>query len=371
MTPWITTAIKSFKKRRHHYFSLHKQNRMSKQEYNTFRNRINNEIRYAKKDYYHRLFQNIKKDVKQTWMAINRVLNSKCNKQNLNTKSLLFNNRLYTDDSGISQAFNDHFATIATKIRETVPVQGSTDGFTQYMDNFSQPNSFFLSPVTSADVEKVIMSLKNKKAPNHMYSIQSLKFISNLVSPLLSHLINKSFTCGKFPDCLKIARVTPIFKSGEKDKPDNYRPISILPVLSKIYEKIVFNQLYSYLDHFELLKPSQFGFRKNMSMSDAILNTLQYIYDNLDKGYSVVSIFLDLSKAFDCVDHEILLHKLRVYGVRGVALGWFRSYLASRQQYVTFNNKLSERRSVDCGVPQGSIPGPLLFLIVINIFPKS
>ena len=108
-----------------------------------------------------------------------------------------------------------------------------------------------------------------------------------------------------------------------------------------------------------------------MSTSGAISNTLQSIYHNLDKDCSVVSIFSDFSKAFVCVDHEILLHKLRVYGMRGVALGWFRSYLANRHQYVTFNNKSSKRRSVDCGVPQGSILGQLFFLIFINDFPNS
>ena len=133
----------------------------------------------------------------------------------------------------------------------------------------------------------------------------------------------------------------------------------------------MFKQLDSYLDHFEVLEQSQFGVRKNMSTTNAILNTLQYIYDNLDKGYSVVSIFLDFSKAFDCVYHQILLQKFTVYGMRGVALGWFTSYLANRQHNVTFNNKLSERRSVDCGVAQSSILGPLLFLIFINDFPNS
>ena len=215
------------------------------------------------------------------------------------------------------------------------------------------------------------MSLKNKETPKSMYSFQFLKIISNLVSPLLSHLINKSFLCSKFPDCLKIAPVTPILKSAEKDKPEYYLPISILPALSKIYEKIVFNQLDSYLDHFELLEQSQFGFRKNMSTTDVILNTIHFIYDNLDKGYSVVSIFLGFSKDFDCVYHKILLQNFTVYGMRWVALGWFTSYLANRQLYVTINNKLSERRLVDCGVVQSSILGPLLFLIFINDFPNS
>ena len=132
-------------------------------------------------------------------------------------------------------------------------------------------------------------------------------------------------------DCFKIAHVIPIFKSGSRDKPGNYRLISILPVLSKIYEKVVFNQLYSYLDHFQLLKPSQFGFQK-VRQPQMQFQTLRniYIYDNLDSGYSVVSILLDFSKAFDCVDHEILLHRLRVYGVRGAALDWFRSYFTNR-----------------------------------------
>ena len=117
---------------------------MSKHEYNSFRNRLNNEIRYAKKDYYHKLFLNIKKDLKQTWIAINKVLNTKSIKQNFNTKSLLFNNRLYTDDFGMSQAFNDNFATIATNISELVAVPRSAVRFTQYMGDFFQSSSFFI-----------------------------------------------------------------------------------------------------------------------------------------------------------------------------------------------------------------------------------
>ena len=128
--------------------------------------------------------------------------------------------------------------------------------------------------------------------------------------------------------------------------------------------------MYNYLDHFNLLNNSQFGFRKNISTSHAIINTLQYIYDNLDEGNTVISFFLDFSKAFDCVDHSILLDKMGVYGVRGIARNWFQSYLTGRQQYVSLNGENSELCLIDRGVPQGSILGPLLFLIFINDFPN-
>ena len=126
-----------------------------------------------------------------------------------------------------------------------------------------------------------------------------MKFISNLVSPLLTTILNKSLTTGCFPNSLKIARVVPIFKAGDRSFLNNYRPISILPVFSKIFEKIVHSQLQSYLDHFEILDPSQFGFRPHLSTSRAVSNNLQYIYNNLDNGSVVVSIFLDFAKAFD------------------------------------------------------------------------
>ena len=155
--------------------------------------------------------------------------------------------------------------------------------------------------------------------------------------------------------------MTPILKSYEKYKLDNYRSISNLLILSEIYVKIVFNQLNGYLDHIELLKPSQFGFRKKYINVGCIFKHSSlciyiYIYDNLDKRYSAVAIFQDFSKAFNCVSHEILLHKLKVDRVRGLSVYWFRSDLTNRQQYVTYSKKNSEGRAVDCGVVQGSIP---------------
>ena len=176
-------------------------------------------------------------------------------------------------------------------------------------------------------------------------------------------------TTAVFPDSLKIAEVIPIFKKGNTDKPTNYRPISLLSQFSKIFEKLIYNSIYSYLEKFDLLSNRQFGFRLNSSTVHAIGIIHDKLIQKLDNNLCSCCIFLDLSKAFDTVDHNILISKLDYYfGIRGTVLDLMKSYL--RYQYVKINDCISSYQNVTCGIPQGSSLGVLLFLMYVNDLPK-
>ena len=182
----------------------------------------------------------------------------------------------------------------------------------------------------------------------------------------LTHIINKSLKEGVFPSELNLAKVVPIFNAGATNKITNYRPISVLSFFSKVFEKIIYNKLIEFMDHSDILYSYQFCFRQRHSTQQAIITLVNKITSCLDNGYLVIGVFLDLKKAFDTVDHKILLKKLYAYGIRGVALKLLESYLSGRFQYVVYDYQQSATLSITCGVPQGSVLGPLLFIIYMN-----
>ena len=187
-----------------------------------------------------------------------------------------------------------------------------------------------------------------------------------VISDSLCDISNLSIATGAFPDSWKIARVPPIFKSGQTDDQSNYRPISVLPVLSRIFEKLIFNQFYQYLDTNKHLFPKQSGSRRLYSVVTSFLSCTNDWYENMDTGKYTALVFIDLRKAFDTVDHDILLKKMQKYGVSGNELAWFTSFLRDRRQLCKVNGVSSRIEEIHCGLPQG---GPLLFIVYINDLP--
>ena len=256
------------------------------------------------------------------------------------------------------------FVNIGKFVEAKIPK--SKQSFFTYLKE-SNNKSIFLTPCTSIELVSIIKNMKSSKACGP-YSIPTnllIEFSDQLVHPLAS-IINMSITEGVFPSFCKEADVCPIHKKSEKTKCENYRPISLLSNISKIFERVMYDRLDNFLTSLEIIYKFQFGFRKTYSTNHALLSIVEQIRNALDKKMFSCGVFIDLEKAFDTVNHHILLSKLHHYGIRGVANKWFSSYLSNRYQKVALNGESSTTLPVSCGVPQGSILGPLLFLIYIN-----
>ena len=362
--PWMTYCLA---KSCHTKYKLYRRfvkcpSECNKTKYVAYRNRLNILLRKAEQIYYREKFETHKNNLTIVWKTIKGIINSKQTPSF--TDYIYINNERVTDKSLMAQKFNEYFTNIGPSLAKKI--SDINIDYMQYLKgNFK--DTFCLFPTDPLEIISVASNLPNKTSYGHDNIPTDIGKLSvQCIASALCIIINSSFSTGIFPDALKIARVCPIYKSGDKATVSNYRPISVLPCFSKIFETLVYKRLENYLVRHEILCSNQYGFRKGRSTSLAILDMVDKISNAIDnKDYSI-GVFVDLSKAFDTLNHKILLNKLAHYGIRGTTLTWFTSYLQNRLQYVNIDGYKSVMLPITCGVPQGSILGPILFLLYIN-----
>ena len=367
--PWITNGLLTSRRQKINLEKIHFANPsiISLEAFKKFRNLYNKVLRAAKKLYFEKELRANQSNLKKSWDLIKTAMNRKSDKSS-SIGSILLNNVTISDPQLIANHFNDFFTSIPSSIIDEInPKDRPPDeNYNDDIPLFSLCNP----PVTPNEIIEACRQLSPKKTLDitGLSSWLLQKLIVNLAAPLC-HIFKHSFAAGIVPHQLKIAKIIPVFKSGRKDVMDNYRPISLLSCFSKLIEKIVCTRLTSFLDINNLISNSQFGFRKKHSTLHPLVHFLNYVAEALDKKQHCIAIFCDLRKAFDTVNHQILLDKLKKMGVRGSELSWFQDYLTNRMQLVSINGFSSLLKILSIGVPQGSILGPLLFLIYINDLP--
>ncbi len=356
---WVTAEYMSACDERDHHFKIYCRNK-TEANHNRMkrsRNYATNLKKALKRDYFRKSINENRGNSKNLWNSINEAFGKKKAASAPITKI-----GDSTDPLQMAERMNDYFSTIADELASQFPDEPPT----RTEKVFNQPKFHFVQVDENA-VEKLIKGLSLSTAVGvDGISPRILKCALKPISILISKLVNKSLNSGIFPDELKVARVSPIFKSGDRTDPGNYRPISVLPTVSKIFERVVHSQLSNYLDMYQLLSNGQFGFRRHHSTETCCLAMLDKIYKKLDQGCLGGVVFLDLKKAFDTVNHTVLLRKLSSLGVSDPCLAWFASYLSNRRQTTKVEDACSSEQTVLHGVPQGSILGPLLFLVFIN-----
>ena len=363
---WITEEVIQQSRFKNELFKKHRSepnNNALHDEYIKVRNKHKAFIRRVKLETQRKRLLDCRGNSSQLW----KLIREDCNKHGrMGPDKLIIDSKLITDQKKIAKHFQDSFQQIWGSIHSDQAKKVLVSRMT------NQQYLFNPLPAESHEVLRLIHGLDIKKAPGlDGMTVRTIKEIAAHIAAPLTDIFNSSLLQGSFPKNMKVGKIIAVHKKGSRLDINNYRPVTILPIISKIFEKLMYSRLYGFLSEHSLLSCKQFGFRKGRSTQDAILNFLNSIYSDLEDGKVPVGICFDLSRAFDSINHELLLKKLCAVGVTGTILNWFRSYLQDRpNQFVLKNKKsgeiMTEQFLINVGVPQGSNLGPLLFLIYIN-----
>ena len=359
--PWVNEDLKRLIRSRDKLkkASVKSRSLILMSSYRHIRNKINKQNSELKRQYFSERLAQAKGNMKESWKTINQVLNKRSKSTNIDL--LKGPGGEIVSKQEISNAMNEYFCSVgkdlASKI-EDAPNPMLTGEYNLNPDN----RRFNFRPIVVQDIRDAMGKIKTSKSlGSDNISSYFLKLATPYIENALVFMFNTSLETSQFPDSWKNARITPIFKEGDKTERSNYRPISVLPVISRLFEKLVFNQLYDYLVRNKLIHPGQSGFLKLHSTLTCLLKNTDDWYSGLDTGQMVGTVFIDLKKAFDTVDHDLLCKKLEHYGVQQRELSWFQSYLLNRKQFCRVGGVDSDIGEVEVGVPQGSCLGPLLF----------
>ena len=344
------------------------ENKTVREAYNRIRNKVNREIQKSKISHQKSYFEKYSSNMKKTWEGIKKIVNVK-KTVNFTISQLNVKGKIVDDAQEINNNFNNFFVNVGLDTEKTVPKVPNISP-EKFLKNSNQME-FIVAHISEDEIMDILKSLPtNKGTGPASIPLRFLLLVADLIIVPLCRLVNVSFSTGVFPDILKIAKIIPLHKGGSTQDLNNFRPISLLSIFDKIMEKLMHKRLYAFLDEHKILFENQFGFRKGSSTAHSLVEITEKIKESIDNGKFGCGIFIDLKKAFDTVNHKILISKLEHYGVRSNTLKWFESYLTDRKQYVFYNGTSSETKSISCGVPQGSVLGPLLFLIYINDLPN-
>lgn len=365
--PWFTSGLltSSINKSKLFSLKLREPTEVNIIKYKCFNNLYNKLKRTMKSLYYRTALEENKNNSKKCWSILKQAL-GKLNDKSSYPQAFSINNTSIVDKVQIAEGFNNFFSNIGLQTSHNVPT--SNKCFSSFMP---QPlaHSFFLGPVAPSEVLNFTKKLKPKLSSGHDNISNKLlkETIDDILVPM-THIINQSLATGIVPKEMKIAKVIPIHKSSDPSILKNYRPVSLLPVFSKLLERIVYDKLMKFLITKNILYKHQYGFRPKHSTTHPIIHLLNHCATSVSKPDPefTLAVLCDLSKAFDVINHDILLRKLNNYGIRGIAYDWFKSYLSDRQQFVEIDGKISQRVPIQIGVPQGSILGPLLYLLYVN-----